>query len=205
MAMSWQLRVGLYNRRKSRNTEPRPIVELMPYVNISDLIRQRVFPDNYYDAHTLRMTFKYPWAESLVIRRQYIEFKHVCGYNQRVGIHWARTGFGKPRPLFICECGYGARRLFFKYGSLACRECHKLSYASQQQDVITRKRLSAAKLRLQLGGLPDINEPLPAKLKWKHRKRYQALRNQIHNLEASIKTYPFRKPLSTKLFAYHVG
>jgi O-acetylhomoserine/O-acetylserine sulfhydrylase-like pyridoxal-dependent enzyme len=42
-------------------------------------------------------------------------------------------------------------------------------------------------------------------LKWKHRKRYQALRNQIHNLEASIKGYRFEKPLSTKLFAYHVG
>jgi len=46
-----------------------------------------------------------------------------------------------------------------------------------------------------VGGLPDINEPLPAKLKWKHRKRYQALRNQIHNLEASIKGYRFEKPL----------
>jgi len=104
---------------------------------------------------------------------------------------------------FLLEKQVEARR--FKYGSLACKDCHKLTYASQQQDVITRKRLSAAKLRLQLGGLPDINEPLPAKLKWKHRKRYQALRNQIHNLEASIKGYRFEKPLSTKLFAYHVG
>lgn len=175
------------------------------HLDIHDLCRRRAFPDNYYEHWTLDAPFKYPFVKHLVISRETIEFHHHLSYIQSVALHWIRTGFGRSRPIFVCQCGYGARRLFFKYGSLACRECHKLSYASQQQDVITRKRLSAAKLRLQLGGLPDINEPLPAKLKWKHRKRYQALRNQIHNLEASIKTYPFRKPLSTKLFAYHVG
>ena len=70
-----------------------------------------------------------------------------------------------------CQCGHSVRRLFFRHGHLACRRCYKLAYASQQQDAITHKRLQASKLRLQLGGLPDITEPLPAKPKWIRRKR----------------------------------
>jgi hypothetical protein len=88
---------------------------------------------------------------------------------------------------------------------LACRHCHKLSYASRQLDSITRKRLAAAKLRLNLGGLPDINEAIAPKAKRKHRRSYNKARKHIDRLEAPIKAYRFRKPLSTQLFAYHVS
>src|SRR5262249_748 len=202
--MPWQL--ARSNRRHDRHSEPRAIIERTPHINISDLIRQRVFPDNYYDEHILEMPFKYPWAKSLVISRRNIVFAHRIEYNQRVGIHWAKTGFGKPRPLFICsQCCRGAQRLFFKYGSLACQECHKLSYASRQRDYNGRKRLSAAKLRLQLGSLSDITEPLPAKPKWQHHKTYQRIRTQIITLEAKAKAQQFKKPIDTRLFAHHIA
>jgi len=111
----------------------------------------------------------------------------------------------RPRPLFVCQCGHSVRRLFFRHGHLACRRCYKLAYASQQQDAITHKRLQASKLRIMLGGLPDIREPLPAKPKWKHHRTYNKVRKELDKLEAPIKTYRFKKPLKTQLFAYHIG
>jgi hypothetical protein len=53
----------------------------------------------------------------------------------------------------------GAVRLFAGYGAYACRHCHRAQYLSQKQNIATRKRLQASKLRLQLGGVPDIREP----------------------------------------------
>jgi len=61
------------------------------------------------------------------------------------------------------------------------------------------------KLRLQLGGLPDIREPMPPKPKWTRRRTYQRIRNGIQALEAKAKTRRFKKPLSSQLFARHVG
>jgi hypothetical protein len=68
-----------------------------------------------------------------------------------------------------------------------------------------RKRLRACKLRLELGSLPDIRDPLPPKPKWTRRKTYQRIRNEIQALEAKAKTQCFKKPLSSQLFAYHIG
>jgi len=65
--------------------------------------------------------------------------------------------------------------------------------------------LAAAKLRLQLGSLPDINKPIPLKSKWKHHRTYYKGREQLAKLEAPIKTHRFKKPLATQLFAYHVA
>jgi transcriptional regulator with XRE-family HTH domain len=96
-------------------------------------------------------------------------------------------------------------RLFFRHGHLACKDCYGIQYASRQRDHNGRKRLAASKLRLQLGGLPDITEPLPAKPKWTRRRTYQRITQQIRALEAKAKTQRFRKPLSTQLFAYHIA
>jgi hypothetical protein len=95
--------------------------------------------------------------------------------------------------------------LFGRYGNYACRFCHRAQYLSQKQNTATRKRLAAAKLRLKLGGWPDITEPLPPKAKWKHRKRYHRLRNQVQELEAQAKQTRFRKKIDIRTFAYHVG
>jgi len=78
--------------------------------------------------------------------------------------------------------GRGAIRLFARHGTYACAACHRAIYLSQRQDRLGRKRLTACKLRLELGGFPSINEALPKKAKWKHRKRYQRLRNQVERL-----------------------
>src|SRR5262245_56183696 len=104
-----------------------------------------------------------------------------------------------PRVLFLRPI-----RLFARHGSYACRHCHKALYASQKQHSIARKRLHASKLRLKLGGWPDINEPMPAKPKRTCRRTYQHIRNEIQALEAKAKTRRFRKSIPTQIFAYHV-
>ena len=95
-----------------------------------------------------------------------------------------------------CTCGRGAIRLFAHHGTYKCRWCHRAIYTSQRNNSEGRKRLTACKLRLQLGGLPDINEPLPLKPKWTRRRTYQRLRNEIQALEAKAKTKTFPKAVS---------
>ncbi len=49
-------------------------------------------------------------------------------------IKWAKTCFGRHRPILLCNsCGCGAIRLFFRYGTYACRHCHRALYASQKK------------------------------------------------------------------------
>jgi hypothetical protein len=50
-----------------------------------------------------------------------------------------------------------------------------------------------------------IREPMPSKPKWKHKKRYQTLRNQAEALEAQAKRTRFRKEVDIRTFAYHVA
>jgi hypothetical protein len=104
----------------------------------------------------------------------------------------------------VSSRGCGAIRLFGHYGNYACRVCHRAQYLSQKQKTASRKRLSAAKLRLKLGGWPDIREPMPSKPKWTHRRTYQRIRNEIHALEAKAKHTRFRKEIDIRTFAYHV-
>lgn len=52
---------------------------------------------------------------------------HHSGYIQPIALHWCKTGFGRPRPIFVCQCGYGARRLFFRHGHLPCKTCHNFA------------------------------------------------------------------------------
>jgi hypothetical protein len=81
----------------------------------------------------------------------------------------------------------------------------KRSMRRKNTTATAAKRLAACKLRLELGGLPDINEPFPSKPKWTRRKTYQRIRNEIQALEAKAKTRRFRKPIATQLFTYHVA
>ena len=126
------------------------------------------------------------------------------GRKQVFRIRSARTYFGRPRPIIECTCTRRVIRLFSKFGTYACRKCHGAVYTSQRQDSKGRKRFKAAKLRLELGGLPNNKEALPAKCKWAHRRRYQRLRSQVQALEAAIKPKRFRKPIDIQVFAYHL-
>ena len=148
----------------------------------------------------------YPGLVYLRLSASCLEIMGRNDYVQRFRIVWIRTGFGRHRPVLVCSsCGGGAIRLFGRYGSYACRFRHRALYASQKYDQNGRKRLKASKLRLDLGGLPDINEPFPPKPKWTRRRTYQRIRNEIQALEAKAKQTRFRKDIDIRTFAYHVG
>jgi len=202
VSMPWQLAAS--NRRHDRNSKARPTIELMPSISIHDL--RHVIPRYHGEVIEPDVSFKYPTIACLRLFASHVEITGRNGYVQCFRIVWVRTGLGAPRAILVCSCGFGAIRLFGHYGNYACRHCHKAVYASQKYDQIGRKRLQASKLRLtRLNGLPDINEPMPSKPKWKHRRTYNKARKQLDKLEAPIKAYRFRKALSTQLFAYHVS
>jgi hypothetical protein len=84
---------------------------------------------------------------------------------QRVGIEWTPCRFGGERPWFVCSVAatepiagrevtklYGAGRLF------ACRHCNRLAYASQQESVHQRGLGKSQKIRMRLGGSPNMLE-----------------------------------------------
>jgi hypothetical protein len=191
-------------KRRPRHSEPRPTIELLPHINIHEL--RHAIPRYHGQVNEPNIDLKYPDLAYLRLSTSCLEIMGRNGYVQRFRIVWIRTGFGKHRAILVCSsCGGGAIRLFGHYGNYACRFCHRAQYLSQKQKTASRKRLTAAKLRLKLGGWPDIAEPLPPKVKWKHRKRYYRLCNQVQALEAQAKQTRFRKQIDIRTFAYHVG
>lgn len=173
----------------------------MPAININEL--RNAIPCCSNTINEPDVSLKYPGIARLRLSTFCLEITDYSGRIQRFRIVWVRTGLGRHRPILVCNrCRGGAIRLFGKYGSYACRHCHKAAYMSQKHDQIGRKRLAACKLRLKLGGLPDIGEPLPPKPKWKHKKRYHDLRNHVQALETKARR--FRKEIDVRIFAYYV-
>jgi hypothetical protein len=201
MGMPRQLERGL-RASHWRRKEPPPVIELMPSISINEL--RRVIPTRYDTYTQPDVSLKYPQIGRLRLTIDSIEIVDRFGRKQVFRIRWARTYFGRPRPIIECTCRRGAIKLFNKYGTYACRQCHGAVYTSQRQDSKGRKRFKAAKLRLELGGLPNNKEALPAKRKWAHRRRYQRLRSQVQALEAAIKPKRFGKLIDIRIFAYHL-
>src|SRR5262245_10873807 len=152
-------------KRRPTKTEPRPTIELMPAININDL--RQVIPRYHGEVIEPDVSFKYPDLAYLRLSTSCLEIMGRNGYVQRFRIEWIPTYFGKHRPILVCSsCAGGAIRLYGHYGNYACRFCHRAFYASQKNNQFGRKRLAACKLRLELGGWPDIREPMPSKPKW---------------------------------------
>jgi len=200
MAMPPQL--ARANRRHSRHSEPRPTVELMPAICITDL--RDAIPRNY-GTNIYSSPFRYPQIRHLRLSYRSIEIVDHHDRSQVFGIQWIPTYFGKHRAIFVCStCRCGALRLFAHHGTYACRHCHRAQYLSQKQKTASRKRLAACKLRLELGGSPDIHELIPSRPKWTRRRTYQRIRHQIQALEAEAKQTRFRKEIDIRTFAYHL-
>jgi hypothetical protein len=173
----------------------------MPAICISDL--RDATPRNY-GTNIYSNPFRYPQVRHMRLSYRSIEIIDHGDRRQVFGIKWITLGFGRHRPIFVCSCGYGAIRLFARYGTYASKACHGAVHTCQRQSSRGRKRLRACKLRLELGGLPGVNETIAPKAKWRHRRPYQRVRERIGALETAIGSKRFRKPLDTRVFAYHV-
>ncbi len=73
--------------------------------------------------------------------------------SQRAAIECAATSFGGMRSYFLCPLnGSRCEQLFLVDGIFASRKAHRLTYASQSEDDISRARRRVRKLKRQLEG-----------------------------------------------------
>ena len=102
---------------------------------------------------------------------------------QRVRIVWTPCRFGGFRPWFQCsgstslpDCGRRAARFYLAIGSaFACRRCCNLAYQSQSETSAHRAIRKAQKLRMRLGGGPNLLDPFPSRPPRIHRQTYYRL------------------------------
>jgi hypothetical protein len=66
---------------------------------------------------------------------------------QTFNFKWIKTGFGYPRPAFICECGRPTIKLYFRHLNLGCRNCCNTVYSSQVLGKRTRPILQTQRLQ----------------------------------------------------------
>jgi hypothetical protein len=143
MAMPPQLARGLWLKRHYRRTEQRPLAECLPHINVNDLS----IPRDYKTYIAPNISFRYPHISSMRINWNMVQFAHSERI-QTFKFKWIKTGFGYPRPTFICECGRPVIKLYFRSTNLSCRRCCNATYASRacsrkQRPALQTKRLQA--------------------------------------------------------------
>jgi hypothetical protein len=121
--------------------------------------------------------------------RDAAEWKSI---EQRVPITWTGCHFGGQRPWFICSVysngRYCGRRVAVLYGAgefFACRRCYQLAYVSQQLSPRHRTLRHHQKIRMRLGGCPNLLEPFPPKPSRMHMRTYLRLKARAQAAEAT--------------------
>lgn len=111
---------------------------------------------------------------------------------QHVPITWTACALGGRRPWFLCTAYAGGRRCDRRVAKIylsnspifACRHCNDLAYASQFEQIGYRGIGQAMKIRMQLGGSPNLLDPFPDKPKGLHWRTYHRLR-KLHDAAES--------------------
>jgi len=137
MAMPPQLR----NAKRPKRSEPRPLAETLPHINVNDLD----VPRNHR-TYTSNISLRYPHLTGMKINWSMVQFFHSDRV-QSFKFKWIKTGLGYPRPAFICECGRPVIKIYFKHQNLACRRCCNVVYGSQTRNKHSRPILKAIRLR----------------------------------------------------------
>jgi hypothetical protein len=104
---------------------------------------------------------------------------------QRVLMTWTNCALGGQRAWFICavytngrRCGRRIAKLYQAGDLFACRQCYGLAYQSQQENPRDRAISRVQKMRMRLGGSPNLLEPFPEKPRWMHWRTYHRLRTE---------------------------
>jgi hypothetical protein len=140
MSQPWQLAKAHKPRRSTK-----PILETLPAIKATNL---KIPRDNQtYIAPDI--SFRFPHINNMRINWSMVQFAH-SNRVQTFKFKWIKTGFGFPRPAFICECGRPTIKLYFRHQHLGCRTCLNLTYASRVLDKRTRPKLQAIRLNPQL-------------------------------------------------------
>jgi hypothetical protein len=193
--------IQLLRAKRPKRSTLRPIVEQLPRIDIADLCRWNVIPNqcDWHKPHLLELPFRYPFLKNLIISLQTIEANHHSGYNQSIPLRWIRTGFGgnyRPRPLFICNCGRSVTKLYFNYGSLKCRRCANAVYACQTCSKHLRPILQAQRIKtfldLKSYMWKSTRKRLKARLSPAARQNLKSKRLAHHSIQIPFSNYSTR-------------
>ena len=130
-------------------------------------------------------------AAILVFRSRRGEDAEWKSVEQRVPIEWTECHLGGRRPWFRCSvysrghcCGRRVALLYGAHDLFACRHCYGLVYASQQESRPDRNLSQAQKIRMRLGGTPNMLDPFPPKPRGMHGRTYLRLQQRAKAAEA---------------------
>src|SRR5262245_28669239 len=140
MTMPWQLA----RAKRPKRSEPRPLAECLPHINVNDLDVPRD-----YKTYIANLSLRYGFVSSMKINWNMVQFFH-SNRAQTFKLKRIATGHGgiyKPRHAFICECGRPVIKLYFRHANLACRRCCNATYASRTLGKRSRPVLQDIRLR----------------------------------------------------------
>jgi hypothetical protein len=177
----------------------RPIIERLPHIAIKDIAKLIPRHNPHLTINPDTYGWRYPGKVRLSLNG--IKISDAAIVPQFFRFAWIKTGMGKQRPLIVCQCRRKAQILYFHNGRYACRRCLKAEYLCQHLSKARNKLWQAARLRLQLNGLPS-DYKLPARPRGRHRKRYLRLTDRIASLEQKARKARKRE-FDTRTFAYH--
>jgi hypothetical protein len=188
-------------RRSERRNYKRPLFEELLCLDARWLARKKLIPKDW---STRRYDFSLviPPIAALTLTNRTAKILTRDGREQTVAIHWqcnGGIGHGSIRPMFVCQCAYGAFRLFDCFGAFRCHQCaiaFGVRYASQQVSRKGRKYLQSQRLRRFLGEYPNstaIRKPL-----FMHRKTYSALLTKLRQIETNPDTRKYKSKRLTE-------
>ncbi len=104
-----------------------------------------------------------------------------------VALAWTPCYFGGSRPWLVCpQCGARRLRLYEHGGLIACRACLGLSYACRRERRRWRVVRRARKLRLRLGGGPNLLLPCPERPARMHVRTFLRLVQRYGELQGVV-------------------
>ena len=180
--MMWQLRRGEHRKYK------RPLFEELLCLDARWLARKKLIPKDWSTTRRYDFSFVIPPIAALTLTNRTAKILTRDGREQTVAIHWQHNGgigYGSIRPMFVCQCGYRAYRLFDCFGAFRCNQCATAfgaRYASQQVSRKGRKYLQSQRLRRFLGEYPSLGtmrKPL-----FMQHKTYNRLLARLRRIEA---------------------
>ena len=196
--------LGTYTRYinavRMRKHSNRPLVERLPYIAIKDIAS--LIPRNNPNLSCNPDAYGWRYPGKVMLSVNGIKITDAAIVPQFFRFAWARTGRGKHRPLIVCQCRRKAQILYFYGGRYACKHCHRADYLCQHLSKGRQKLWKAARLRLQLNGLPS-DYALPKRPKGTRLKHYRRLIDRIASLELKARKAR-NKQFDTGFYAYHL-
>jgi len=186
----WQLRRG------ERRNYKRPLFEELPCLDARWLARKKLIPKDW-STRRYDFSFVIPPIAALTLTNRTAMILTRDGREQTIAIHWQHNGgigYNSIRPMFVCQCGYRAFRLFDCFGAFRCNQCATAfgaRYASQQVSREGRKYLKSQRLRRFLGEYPSLSTTIRKPL-FMHRKTYNGLLNRLRQIKTNTQSRKYK-------------